>query len=100
MFHPESVSSKRRRRRSTNSSDGGSSAGSSAGGRSLTVFGTNSVEDIMAENEDSPMPGVRVEENPEHGMKVLRSLCFLKKEKVLCDITLIAEGDPYSKLYL
>ena len=36
--------------------------------------------------------GLRVEENPEHGMKVLQGLNLLKKEKVLCDVTLIAEG--------
>ena len=42
--------------------------------------------------EDNPMPGLRVEESPEHGMKVLRGLNQLKMEKVLCDVSLIAEG--------
>ena len=73
--------SKRRRRTSSRSSISSTSS-------SLCVVG-NMAED----SDDAPMPGVRVDENPEHGMKVLRSLCFLKKEKVLCDVTLIAEGE-------
>ena len=53
---------------------------------------TSLVGSMAEDSDDTPMPGVRVEENPEHGMKVLRILSFLKKEKVLCDIMLIAEG--------
>ncbi len=48
----------------------------------------------MAEGADeNPVPGLRVEESPEHGMKVLRGLNHLKMEKVLCDVALIAEGN-------
>ena len=43
-------------------------------------------------NEDSIMPGLRVQDNPEHGMKLLHGLNLLKRDKVLCDVTLIAEG--------
>ena len=46
----------------------------------------------MAETEDAPVAGHRVQESPEHGMKVLRGLNHLKTEKVLCDVSLIAEG--------
>jgi hypothetical protein len=35
---------------------------------------------------------VRFQENKEHGMRILRGLAALKREKVLCDVTLIAEG--------
>lgn len=35
---------------------------------------------------------VRVEERPEHGMKILQGLNKLKNDKILCDVTLIAEG--------
>jgi hypothetical protein len=75
-------SSSKRRRRTT------SSFSSSGGGVSL-------LRNMAEDSEDVPMPGVRVDENPEHGMKMLRSLSFLKKEKVLCDVTLIAEGKIY-----
>ena len=34
----------------------------------------------------------RVEERPEHGMRILHSLNKLKTDKILCDVTLIAEG--------
>ena len=34
----------------------------------------------------------RVEERPEHGMKILQGLNKLKNDKILCDVTLIAEG--------
>lgn len=34
----------------------------------------------------------RMEERPEHGMKVLQGLNKLKQDGVLCDVTLIAEG--------
>ena len=34
----------------------------------------------------------RMEERPEHGMKVLQGLNKLKTDGVLCDVTLIAEG--------
>ena len=67
---------KRRRRTSSSTSSGG-----------LDGAGTT-----MSDSDDSPMPGLRVDENPEHGMKLLRGLSHLKKEKVLCDVTLIAEG--------
>ena len=48
----------------------------------------------MAEEvEDSPVIEVcRVEERPEHGMKILQGLNKLKNDKILCDVTLIAEG--------
>ena len=46
----------------------------------------------MADCEEHPSPGIRADVNPEHGMKVLHGLNFLKQEKVLCDVTLIAEG--------
>ena len=37
----------------------------------------------------------RMDERPEHGMKVLQGLNKLKTDHVLCDVTLIAEGkDP------
>lgn len=51
----------------------------------------------MAGSEDAPIAGLRVKESPEHGMKVLRGLNLLKTEKVLCDVSLIAEGE--SKVY-
>jgi hypothetical protein len=35
---------------------------------------------------------VRFQENKEHGMRILRGLSALKRDKVLCDVTLIAEG--------
>ena len=35
---------------------------------------------------------VRVEERPEHGMKILQGLNKLKIDRILCDVTLIAEG--------
>ena len=35
---------------------------------------------------------VRFQENKEHGMRILRGLASLKRDKVLCDVTLIAEG--------
>lgn len=38
---------------------------------------------------------VRVEERPEHGMKILQGLNKLKNDKILCDVTLIAEGKKY-----
>lgn len=49
----------------------------------------------MAEdNQESPANGVyRVEERPEHGMKILQGLNKLKNDKILCDVTLIAEGE-------
>ena len=34
----------------------------------------------------------RVEERPEHGMRILHALNKLKTDKILCDVTLIAEG--------
>lgn len=34
----------------------------------------------------------RMDERPEHGMKVLQGLNKLKTDHVLCDVTLIAEG--------
>ena len=46
----------------------------------------------MAEDEETPTAGLRVDESPEHGMKVLQGLNQLKMEKVLCDVALIAEG--------
>ena len=48
----------------------------------------------MAEEvEDTPVSEVcRVEERPEHGMKILQGLNKLKNDKILCDVTLIAEG--------
>ena len=33
----------------------------------------------------------RVEERPEHGMRILHALNKLKTDKILCDVTLIAE---------
>lgn len=52
------------------------------------------LEDRMAEdNQESPASEVyRVEERPEHGMKILQGLNKLKNDKILCDVTLIAEG--------
>ena len=46
----------------------------------------------MDGEDEKPVPGLRAEESPEHGMKVLRGLNHLKMEKVLCDVALIAEG--------
>ena len=46
----------------------------------------------MSYSDDSPPPAVRLQENRDHGMKVLSGLNLLKKEKVLCDVALIAEG--------
>ncbi|XP_046571173.1 LOW QUALITY PROTEIN: kelch-like protein 9 [Haliotis rubra] len=37
----------------------------------------------------------RVEERPEHGMKILQGLNKLKNDKILCDVTLIAEGRKF-----
>lgn len=34
----------------------------------------------------------RMDERPEHGMKILQGLNKLKTDHVLCDVTLIAEG--------
>ena len=34
----------------------------------------------------------RMDERPEHGMKILQGLHKLKTDHVLCDVTLIAEG--------
>lgn len=55
------------------------------------------LEDRMAEdNQESPANGVyRVEERPEHGMKILQGLNKLKNDKILCDVTLIAEGHRF-----
>lgn len=51
----------------------------------------------MAEEvQDSPAIEVcRVEERPEHGMKILQGLNKLKNDKILCDVTLIAEGQKF-----
>ena len=46
----------------------------------------------MADSEETPVAGLRVQESPQHGMKVLKGLNQLKTEKVLCDVALIAEG--------
>jgi len=57
----------------------------------------------MAESESyhSPSKGngsavnaevYRVEERPEHGMRILHALNKLKMDKILCDVTLIAES--------
>ncbi len=56
----------------------------------------------MADGEESAVAvgGLRVKENPEHGMKVLQGLNQLKKDKVLCDVTLIAEGKFLIKFLL
>ena len=78
-MYQESLS--KRRRLTTSSSSSSSSTG------------VSELRNMAEDSDDTPMPGVRVDENPEHGMKVLRSLSFLKKEKVLCDVTLIAEGE-------
>ena len=75
----------KRRRCTSNSSSGG------GGGAGVAL-------DTMSDIDDSPMPCERVDENPEHGMRLLRGLSFLKKEKVLCDVTLIAEGKT-NKIY-
>lgn len=46
----------------------------------------------MAEgSEKKPSEGFKIEEK-EHGMKILQGLNKLKNDKVLCDVTLIAEG--------
>ena len=37
----------------------------------------------------------RMDERPEHGMKVLQGLNKLKTDHVLCDVTLIAEGNDF-----
>lgn len=47
----------------------------------------------MADDEETPIAGLRVDESPEHGMKVLQGLNQLKMEKVLCDVALLAEGE-------
>ena len=50
----------------------------------------------MSDSEDTPLQAsVPLEENVEHGLKVLRGLNLLKKEKVLCDVSLIAEGKMF-----
>lgn len=53
------------------------------------------LENRMAEDsQESPASEVyRVEERPEHGMKILQGLNKLKNDKILCDVTLIAEGE-------
>ena len=53
----------------------------------------------MAEgSEKKPSEGFKIEEK-EHGMKILHGLNKLKNDKVLCDVTLIAEG-IYNSLIL
>lgn len=37
----------------------------------------------------------RVEERPEHGMRILHALNKLKTDKILCDVTLIAENKKF-----
>ena len=45
------------------------------------------------ENNSTGMNGLSaLENNPEHSMRIMHGLNKLKKEKVLCDVTLIAEG--------
>ena len=56
---------------------------------------------IMAELEEAPEPvntveACRMEERPEHGMKILQGLNKLKSNKILCDVTLIAEGKVFT----
>lgn len=47
----------------------------------------------MSDSEDTPLKShTHMPPNVEHGLKVLHGLNILKKEKVLCDVTLIAEG--------
>ena len=54
----------------------------------------------MSDSEDTPLQAsVPLEENVEHGLKVLRGLNFLKKEKVLCDVSLIAEGNSFNQSF-
>ena len=62
------------------------------------VNGTKRVKrcSSMSDSEDGQSSVIRVEENPEHGMKVLKGLNQLMKDKVLCDVTLIAEGNGFS----
>jgi len=52
-------------------------------------------EEMAEAADEAAVPGLRVAESPEHGMKVLRGLNHLKAEKVLCDVSLIAEGKKY-----
>ena len=48
----------------------------------------------MADNEASTTTADnRADPNPEHGIKLLTGLNKLKNERVLCDVTLIAEGE-------
>ena len=37
--------------------------------------------------------GVGLENNPEHSMRIMHGLNKLKRDRVLCDVTLIAEGN-------
>ena len=64
-------------------SGGGGGGGSGSSGGALGGAGASC---------SSSGGGIRMEENPKHGMKVLQGLSKLQREKVLCDVTLIAEG--------
>ncbi|ESO86873.1 hypothetical protein LOTGIDRAFT_194758, partial [Lottia gigantea] len=50
----------------------------------------------MAEGQDITNGEIfRVEERPEHGMKLLQGLNKLKNDRILCDVTLIAESHKF-----
>ncbi|CAH1792182.1 unnamed protein product [Owenia fusiformis] len=54
------------------------------------------MENSNGEHEASPSPSLRkLEENPEHGIKILQGLNKLKNDRVLCDVTLIAEDQKF-----
>ena len=42
--------------------------------------------------DENGINGVSLDKNPEHFTRIMHGLNKLKKERVLCDVTLIAEG--------
>lgn len=56
-----------------------------------------------SDEEWPPQPGPstsnpRAESSADHGMKILAGLNYLKRDRILCDVTLIAEGVDSCKL--
>jgi kelch-like protein 9/13 len=82
---------------SLNDHPDGSSDGSSTSGNGSIGGGA---QGASASSSASSGGGIRMEENPKHGMKVLQGLSKLQREKVLCDIILIAEGQLYALVCL
>ncbi|XP_033735642.1 kelch-like protein 13 [Pecten maximus] len=52
-------------------------------------------EEFQELQSSSSNEACRMEERPEHGMKILQGLHKLKNDKILCDVTLIAEGHRF-----